>query len=399
VPARREPQAAPSPRGRQRTGGTRPPAPALPSTIGNRAFAGLVAGRALARFQDAEHTVVDPRPAPAPAPGSLPLQGSVGRGGANDPADCDVVRGRLHELGYAPGTSLDELGAAIEDYQRSALHWTRTDGRVDAGGRTQAALAAGVGARSGPAPPGPGPGPGPGPQPDPTPPPDPGPDTDPDQRPTPVAQGRGTPGSIAWYWKNRVTGEEQVSWTVNLPQAEWFHTTAKNEYFGNGKDIYQFVFHANGRILRGQPHMLGYPGSYAWLDNNPGNLTGPPYWGAYEGKFNWTPTSFLIFPTYEAGMRAIPPFLKNPHGRYLNKTIRDAFRTYAPKGHGGNQPDKYAEEVARKIGKDPDGTFIRDLGREEMKAMAQGIKDVEGTIPGKEFTLATLPPALRATLP
>jgi hypothetical protein len=79
--------------------------------------------------------------------GSFPLGGSVGRGGKNAASDVRAVQAAL-------GISVDgqcggQTIAAIEAFQRT-LGQTKPDGRVDAGGATERALAGG--ARPAPAP-------------------------------------------------------------------------------------------------------------------------------------------------------------------------------------------------------------------------------------------------------
>lgn len=74
--------------------------------------------------------------------GSFPLGGSVGRGGKNAPNDVRAVQAALgiSADGQCGGGTI----AAIEAFQRT-MGQAKPDGRVDAGGRTERALAGGAG--------------------------------------------------------------------------------------------------------------------------------------------------------------------------------------------------------------------------------------------------------------
>src|SRR5262245_58807585 len=73
-------------------------------------------------------------------------------------------------------------------------------------------------------------------------------------------------------------------------------------------EISEFVIYAD-HVKEGKPHMKGKPGTTAWINNNPGNLSGNKEdVGQIRGKLNWH--RFLIFPTPDAGYDAIPKWLK-----------------------------------------------------------------------------------------
>ena len=76
----------------------------------------------------------------AGAVGAFPLGGSVGRGGKNAAGDVRAVQAALGIA--ADGDCGPVTIAAIEAYQRKLGH-SKPDGRVDAGGATERALAAG----------------------------------------------------------------------------------------------------------------------------------------------------------------------------------------------------------------------------------------------------------------
>jgi hypothetical protein len=73
--------------------------------------------------------------------GSFPLGGSVGRGGKNAASDVRAVQGALGIA--ADGRCGQQTIAAIEAFQRN-IGQARPDGRVDAGGATERALAGGA---------------------------------------------------------------------------------------------------------------------------------------------------------------------------------------------------------------------------------------------------------------
>ena len=83
--------------------------------------------------------------------GIKPLQiaGSVGRGGKNAKSDVAAVCARMLGVGFAPGSSLTELGDTIARYQTEVVGMRRPDGRIDPGGRTLGALHAGTKAPAG----------------------------------------------------------------------------------------------------------------------------------------------------------------------------------------------------------------------------------------------------------
>jgi hypothetical protein len=202
------------------------------------------------------------------------------------------------------------------------------------------------------------------------------------------------PGDHVWYWE--ATG--QVSSGLNIPQAEWFPGfQGPTDYLGHGKEIYNYVVY-DSEIVRGQPHLRNHPGTYAWLNNNPGNLTGQPGgpdFGQYPGKFNWH--HFLIFPTWDAGFDAIGRLLRGPS--YAGLTLLAAFQRYAP-ASDGNDPAGYAKEVAAAAGVD-ESTVVGDLDDDQLLIMQNKITEVEGAVAGDTFAYDSpeLPAEIAALLP
>jgi murein DD-endopeptidase MepM/ murein hydrolase activator NlpD len=201
-------------------------------------------------------------------------------------------------------------------------------------------------------------------------------------------------GDHVWYWNG------YISLDKNIPRAQWFpgsNPNDPNDYQGHGIEIYNYVIHAD-EIARGRPHMRNYEGSFAWLNNNPGNITGlpgGPDFGQYPGKFNWH--NFLIFPTWAAGYNAIALLMRTPG--YVGLSILDAFKKYAP-ASDGNDPVAYANAVAAALGL-PVSTTIGDLDDVQMLVVQDKIQEIEGVIAGESLSWDSdeIPPEIAEQLP
>jgi hypothetical protein len=223
----------------------------------------------------------------------------------------------------------------------------------------------------------------------------------------PPSTGALQPGDHVWYYNG------QISTDLDIPRQAWFEGSANpTDFKGHGDEIFNFVIHAGGEIRRGRPHMKRRPGTHAWLNNNPGNITGVKGGmdlGQYRDKFNWH--HFLIFPTFQAGYDAIARFLRGssypakttgvrrwPAGRYRDLGITEAFHRYAPQ-EDGNDPEGYGNAVAAAAGVPPT-TLIRDLSDAQMHFMQDKIVEIEGTVPGDTLTRdsSELPEVIRARL-
>jgi hypothetical protein len=179
-----------------------------------------------------------------------------------------------------------------------------------------------------------------------------------------------TDGDSIWYWNGN------VSRTENIPQGQWFGTSAPQDYGGHGWEISNFVIYP-GEVAEGQPHMRGGSGSFSWLNNNPGNITaGGNWYGAYPGKTNWH--RFMIFPDWASGLDAIVQLLRGPG--YSGLSILGAFQRYAP-ASDGNDPVRYANQVAAAVGCDV-STVIGTLSDDDMVAVQSAITDMEGVVAG-----------------
>jgi hypothetical protein len=142
-------------------------------------------------------------------------------------------------------------------------------------------------------------------------------------------------------------------------------------------DTEYVIYEAEVRV--GQPR-LGRFGSYAWLDNNPGNIAFPGggLFGSYPRKTNWH--AFLIFPSYEAGFQAIQANLFSGLYRSGNMSIVAAITQWAPEADN-NDPAAYAHRVAQRIGVSED-TIVSQLTSDQLQGLMRGIQDVEGYNPG-----------------
>ena len=225
--------------------------------------------------------------------------------------------------------------------------------------------------------------------------------------PSPPSGAGLVPGDHVWCYAG------QISTEPNIPRTTWFPgSTGETDYQGHGNEIFNFVVHANGEIYRGRPHMRGREGSFAWLNNNPGNITGRPGgpdYGQYRDTFNWH--NFLIFPIYQTGFDAIATLLLQggypaktrgarqwPAGRYRDLGITEAFHRYAPEDDG-NDPESYGAAAAAAAGVAPT-TPIRDLDDAQLRCVQDKIAEIEGYVEGVVLTRdsADLPEVVRAAL-
>jgi hypothetical protein len=116
-------------------------------------------------------------------------------------------------------------------------------------------------------------------------------------------------------------------------------------------------------------------GSFSWRNNNPGNMkSGVPGFPSI-GKNQ----DFAIFKTAADGEGAAFVNLQTP--RYQVLTVGGAIAAWAP-GSDGNDPVKYAAEVARWTGLDV-GTRMSTLSVGDLIAVSNAIRRYEGWKPGQ----------------
>jgi hypothetical protein len=194
------------------------------------------------------------------------------------------------------------------------------------------------------------------------------------------------PGDHVWYYAHPDPNIPRITADLEVPRDLWFPgSTGPTDYQGHGMEIREFVIYEN-EVKEGWPHMRGKPGTPAWINNNPGNLSGNKAdVGQYKGKVNWH--YFLIFPTYQAGYDAIPKWLK-AYG-YYSRGILSAMEAYAP-ASDGNDPVRYANDIVAALSgeKTADGapitlsTTLDRLTDAQMRKFQDAIVAQEGTIKG-----------------
>jgi len=125
-------------------------------------------------------------------------------------------------------------------------------------------------------------------------------------------------------------------------------------------------------------------GSASWRARNPGNIRNGDSYGAYRGKKINAGSSgqFAVFPDEATGFQAIKSVLH----QYGHATVATAMSHYAPKGDGANDPDAYAEHVAKRMGVSVT-TYVDKLNDEQLASFAAAIREFEGWVPGHTFKL------------
>ena len=164
-------------------------------------------------------------------------------------------------------------------------------------------------------------------------------------------------GDHVWYWFDAENGVEHTSHDPELPRLNWFPASQNpTDYLGHVEEIKYYAFY-DDVIQVGRPQMRSGPGTFAWLNRNPGNITdGGADYGQIAGKLSWH--RFLVFATHEAGYDAIAQLLRSEH--YIDLTIGAAFERYAP-ASDGKEPVRYAVQAANALGVDKDSTTIREV--------------------------------------
>ena len=114
-------------------------------------------------------------------------------------------------------------------------------------------------------------------------------------------------------------------------------------------------------------------GTLAWRNNNPGNLL--PGRIPYKTAVAVDRRGLAIFPSYAHGWAALREVLKS--STYGPLSIADAMAKYAPSGHGGNDPARYATLIRQQTGLEPT-TVLNTLGHADLDRFMGAIKTVEG---------------------
>jgi hypothetical protein len=205
-------------------------------------------------------------------------------------------------------------------------------------------------------------------------------------------------GDHVWYWNGN------SSTARSIPRDDWFpgHAADPLDYQGNGGKIYNFVIYAD-HVKCGQPQMTNktlYPGSFAWLNNNPGNLSGPTAdIGQYAGKLNGSPPKtpgFLVFATPDIGRAAIRPWLAHNGGSnpYIDRSIADAWLAYDK-----DDAPRYTKLITGAL-RVPESTILSSLTDAQWETLLATIKQAEGTLLGWTYSRGDrrLPAAIRNAL-
>jgi len=95
--------------------------------------------------------------------------------------------------------------------------------------------------------------------------------------------------------------------------------------------------------------------SLSFRNNNPGNIRPSPQ--PWQGQVGIDSHNFVVFDSYENGMRALKISLQNAANGHSSvykssDTLYDFFGRYAPSSDN-NEPRKYAEYVAAQLGVEP----------------------------------------------
>ncbi len=118
-------------------------------------------------------------------------------------------------------------------------------------------------------------------------------------------------------------------------------------------------------------------GSVAWRNNNPGNIKWySDSWAIANGAIGKDPKGFAIFPSYQAGEKALNDLVT---GKYYSYTINSMMSSYAPGFE--NDTAAYQAFLSNIVGVSGT-TLISSLTPEQLTALKNGIVTYEGTIIG-----------------
>jgi hypothetical protein len=228
------------------------------------------------------------------------------------------------------------------------------------------------------------------------------------------------PGDHVWYWQGNVSmgqgiprldkklkdGTIRKGWFPNASPAK------TSDYQDHGGEIYNFVVYAN-EVRCAQPQMgvghgiahkqANFPGSYAWVNHNPGNLSGPTaemsqLKGTGGQKLNGAPPdtpTFLTFPDDDTGFGAIRPWLENNgHPRYVTMSVWDAWGGYDIQDRA-----TYVPRICAAAGIKPE-TVLQTLSKDQWDLLTTAIKKEEGTLEGWTYSRSDpqLPTSIRQAL-
>lgn len=137
---------------------------------------------------------------------------------------------------------------------------------------------------------------------------------------------------------------------------------------------------------------------FTWQANNPGAIGSEPSksgfkteaFGSYTGKVIG-PAHIGIFPDAGTGLSALHAWIQYKADKGLS--FKSFFSAHAPapkskedKGNVGNNPNLYFEEVAKRMGLNPDAVANKPLATIDIAEMAKAIQVQEGWLEGKELS-------------
>ena len=125
-----------------------------------------------------------------------------------------------------------------------------------------------------------------------------------------------------------------------------------------------------------------YSGTFAWRNNNPGNLKSWPGAQKEWGSIGVDDMGFLIFPEMSLGWEAIKKNLVAKAQR--NPTILGTMEEYAPRHEKGNDPDLYAAKIVAALGKGFTPSSVLPQKEPELTTIVETITRTEGTVKGEE---------------
>jgi hypothetical protein len=114
-------------------------------------------------------------------------------------------------------------------------------------------------------------------------------------------------------------------------------------------------------------------GSWAWRNNNPGNIRKPGKDTKFEGIIGYA-GGFLVFSSYAAGLKALQILLKKPF--YQNLSLFDAVEKYAP-AKDNNDVKNYRRILVQVTKIDLD-TKLKSLNEAQFLLLCQAVEKVEG---------------------
>lgn len=124
-------------------------------------------------------------------------------------------------------------------------------------------------------------------------------------------------------------------------------------------------------------------GTLSWRNRNPGNLKFGDFAKSY-GALRAGQGGHAIFPTYEAGRKAMEALLFDEDSRYVNLSIFKAISRYAPVNdpRAKNRPKQYSAWLAKQVGVQS-SVILNTLSAEQRKKLVASMIEYEGYEVGK----------------